>query len=69
MRRGFVRQRTAALGVAGWLLVAAVLIGVLVWSVPATLVPTRYVVFAVLFAMPMARLPAAPLALDWNRHR
>jgi hypothetical protein len=69
LRRGFVTWRTAACWLAVWLLVASLLIGVLVWSVPPVLVPVRYVVFAVLFAMPMARLVAAPLALDWNRHR
>ena len=69
VRRGFVKRRTAALAVAGWLVVAGVSIGVLVFAIPPELVWTPYVVFAVLFALPMVRLPAAYLVLDWNRHR
>jgi hypothetical protein len=67
--RGFLARRTAALGLVVWLLIAALLMGLLVWSVPAALVPVCYVVFAVLFAMPMVRLISAPLVLDSNRHR
>jgi hypothetical protein len=69
LRRGFVSQRMAALWLAGWLLFASLLLVTLLCTVPSALVPTHYVVFAVLFALPMARLTATPLALDWNRHR
>jgi hypothetical protein len=67
--QGLVEPRTAARWLAGWLLVASLLIGLLVWLVPPDVMPTHLIVLVVLFAMPMARLAAAPLALAWNRHR
>jgi len=36
---------------------------------PPELVPRYYLAYGVLFALPMARLAAAPLTLAWNRHR
>jgi hypothetical protein len=46
-----------------------VLFSILAWSVPAGIVPTYYLALIVLFALPMVRLAATPLALAWNRHR
>ena len=67
LRQGLLTGRTVAYWVAGWLLLASGLIAALVWAIPME--PAVPVAIAVLFAMPMARLAASPLALAWNRHR
>jgi hypothetical protein len=67
--RGLLKPQTAAWWAAAWLVVASTLVVVLAWAVPTDRVPVYYLAFGVLFAMPMARLTAAPLALAWNRHR
>jgi hypothetical protein len=69
LRRRVLEPRTAARWVTAWVCVAATLFGLLAYAVPAERVPVYNLAFAVLFAMPMARLTAAPLALAWNRHR
>jgi hypothetical protein len=69
LRRRVLAPRTAVRWVTAWVCVAAALFGLLVYAVPAERVPVYNLAFAVLFAMPMARLTAAPLALAWNRHR
>jgi hypothetical protein len=69
LRRGLLQPRTAALWATAWLLLASMLFVVFVWAVPREHVPVYYLAFGVLFAMPMARLAATPLALAWNRHR
>jgi hypothetical protein len=69
LRRRVLAPRTAVRWVTAWLCIAAALFGLLAYAVPAERVPAYNLAFAVLFAMPMARLTAAPLALAWNRHR
>ena len=69
LRRRVLAPRTAVRWVTAWVCVAATLFGLLAYAVPAERVPVYNLAFAVLFAMPMARLTAAPLALAWNRHR
>lgn len=69
MRRGLLQARTLFRWLAGWLLLAVLLFGLLAWAVPAELVPRYYIAFAVVLVMPMARLAASPLVLAWNRHR
>jgi hypothetical protein len=69
LRRRVLDRRTAVCCVTAWVCVAATLFGLLVYAVPPERVPAYGLAFAVLFAMPMARLTAAPLALAWNRHR
>ncbi len=69
LRRRVLEPRTAMRWVTAWVCVAATLFGLLAYAVPAERVPVYNLAFAVLFAMPMARLTAAPLALAWNRHR
>jgi hypothetical protein len=66
---GLMRPRTAACWVAGWVLLASLLFGLLAWAIPAELVPVYLLACGVAFVMPMARLAASPLALAWNRHR
>jgi hypothetical protein len=69
VRNGLLAPPTVARWLAIWLLFAAALFGLLALSVLADRVAMHYLAFAVLSAMPMARLAATPLALAWNRHR
>jgi hypothetical protein len=69
LRLRVLAPRTAVRWVTAWVCVAMALFGLLAYVVPAERVPVYNLAFAVLFAMPMARLTAAPLALAWNRHR
>jgi hypothetical protein len=69
LRRQVLEPRTAVRWLTVWVCVAATLFGLLVYAVPAERVAAYNLAFAVLFAMPMVRLTAAPLALAWNRHR
>jgi hypothetical protein len=67
--RRALQPRTAVRWATAWVCVASALFGLLAYAVPAERVPVYNLALAVLFAMPMARLTAAPLALAWNRHR
>lgn len=69
LRQGLLQPQTAARWAAGWLLLASMLFGLLVWAGPPEIVPRYYLAYGVLFALPMARLAAAPVTLAWNRHR
>ena len=69
LRRGLSNAATLWRWLASWLLIAAVLFGLLAFAVPADLVPVHYLLLGVLIALPMVRLAATPLALAWNRHR
>jgi hypothetical protein len=69
LRRHLIASTTVRYGAAVWLIVALLLFSTLRWALPLDLVPTWCIAFAVLFALPMARLAASPLVLDWNRHR
>jgi hypothetical protein len=69
VRRRVLEPRTAVRWVTAWVCVASTLFGLLVYAVTSERVPVYNLAFAVLFAMPMARLTVAPLALAWNRHR
>jgi hypothetical protein len=64
-RRGFVTRTAMYWLAAGWVLLAVGILGVL--SLLVT--PTWALVSIVAFMLPFASLAAAPLALDWNRHR
>jgi hypothetical protein len=67
LRRGLVRGRTLAAAGAAWLVAAAAYTGLLHGLAPLTLPAAAAVV--VLLVLPLNRLLAAPLALEWNRHR
>jgi hypothetical protein len=62
-------DRTLVLGAACWDLAVFALYGLLVWIVPALLIPHYVLALVAILAIPLARLSAAPLALAWNRHR
>ncbi|HEV3119492.1 MAG TPA: hypothetical protein VGY58_20715 [Gemmataceae bacterium] len=69
LRRGLLEPRTALRWLTAWVFLGSALFGLLAYVVPTDLMPVHYLAFAVLLAMPMTRLTAAPLALAWNRHR
>lgn len=52
-----------------WLAIAVAVAGAGVWLMPAALSPPWLTMSAALLLVPFNRLAAAPLALDWNRHR
>ncbi|MEX2661735.1 MAG: hypothetical protein WD227_07390 [Vicinamibacterales bacterium] len=62
-------DRTLLIGAAGWMIAVLALYGVLVWWVSTPFIPRYLLAMIAILAVPLARLSAAPLALDWNRHR
>jgi len=68
-RKRLVADRTLLILGATWLTLFAVLFGTLAWLVPSDVAPPYTLAPGVLLLMPLARLSAMPLALDWNRHR
>ena len=68
-RKRLVADRTLLVLGGVWLATFAVLFGTLAWLVPAEVAPAYTLAPGVLLPLPLARLSAMPLALDWNRHR
>jgi len=68
-RSRLLRDRTLVLGAAGWCVAVLALSAVLSWWIATELFPRYLFVYAAILAVPVVRLAAAPLALDWNRHR
>jgi hypothetical protein len=68
-QRRLVTDRTLVSGAALWCAAVLVLYGVLVWLLDAPHIPHYLMMLVAIFAIPLARLSAAPLALAWNRHR
>lgn len=68
-RRGLVREVALLAGAACWLATVAVLYGVLVWLFATPYVARYLLMLIAILAVPLTRVAAAPLALDWNRHR
>jgi len=64
-RRGFISFTAMKSLVAGWLLLVAGCVGLLCLF----MTPTWMSVAVTALMVPFASLAAAPLALDWNRHR
>ena len=56
-------------GAAGWAAAVFALYGVFVWWVDTPLLPRFVFLLFAILAVPIVRVAAAPLALDWNRHR
>jgi hypothetical protein len=67
--RGLVAERTLLVSALGWSLLVLALYGVLAWLVPMMIVPNHLLVFVSILAIPLTRVAAVPLALEWNRHR
>ena len=68
-RKRLVADRTLLVLGGVWLAAFAVLFGTLAWLVPSDVAPAYTLAPGVLLLLPLARLSAMPLALDWNRHR
>ena len=56
-------------GAALWCVAVLALHGVLAWTLDTPHLPRYLLMLLAILAIPLARLSAAPLALDWNRHR
>jgi hypothetical protein len=69
VRWRLVRLTTAGMMVGGWSLIILALCLTGVWLIPSEHVPLRSLLAGAILAIPFSRLAAAPLALDWNRHR
>lgn len=68
-RRGLVSDRVLVAGAAGWTAAVFVLFGVFVWWADTALLGRHLFLLIAILAVPLVRISAAPLALDWNRHR
>ncbi|HET6575996.1 MAG TPA: hypothetical protein VFG68_20515 [Fimbriiglobus sp.] len=68
-RKRLVADRTLATLAGVWVAVYAALFGLFARVVPGEVVATSTLAMAIVVLMPLARVSALPLALDWNRHR
>jgi hypothetical protein len=68
-RSRLLSDRTLVAGAACWLAVVLALYGLFVWFFSTPFIPRYFLALVAILAVPLARLSAAPLALDWNRHR
>jgi hypothetical protein len=68
-RSRLLRDRTLVIGAAVWCVAVLALARVLSWWIESQLFPRYLFVLLAILAVPLVRLSAAPLALDWNRHR
>ena len=66
---GLLSDRTLVTGAAMWVLMVFSLYGVLGWLVSGPLIPRYFLMLIAILFVPLVRVSAAPLALDWNRHR
>ena len=64
-----LRDSTLVTGAAGWFVAVLALYGLLLWLASDALIPRYLLLLVAILAVPLARLSAAPLALEWNRHR
>ena len=69
VRSRLVSDRVLVIGAASWMLAVVLLHAVLVWWVDMPYVPPHLLLLIAILAVPLVRVSAAPLALDWNRHR
>jgi len=68
-RRRLLSDRALVTGAACWSVAVFALYGLLVWLLDTPHIPHYLLMLVAILAIPLARLSAAPLALDWNRHR
>jgi hypothetical protein len=68
VRSGVVPDRALVAGAIGWLATVLVLYGVLVWFADAPSIPRYFLMSIAILSTPLARVSAAPLALEWSRH-
>jgi hypothetical protein len=68
-RSRLLRDRALVIGAAAWCVAVLTLAAVLTWWIASQFFPRYLFVLVAILAVPLVRLAAAPLALDWNRHR
>jgi len=68
-RSGLIGDRVLVAGAAVWAAAVFVLYGVFVWWKATPMLPGYTFLLIAILAVPLVRIAAAPLALDWNRHR
>jgi hypothetical protein len=68
-RSRLLSDRTLVTGAATWCGVVLGLHGLLVWLLDTPFFPSYLLALVAILAIPLVRLSAAPLALNWNRHR
>jgi hypothetical protein len=68
-RRGVLSDRTLVVGALTYDVLVFALYALLIWIFPNLVVRHYLLALLAILAVPLARLSAAPLALDWNRHR
>jgi hypothetical protein len=68
-RSRLLRDRTLVIGAAVWCGAVLALAAVLTWWIASQFFPRYLFLLLAILAVPLVRLSAAPLALDWNRHR
>jgi hypothetical protein len=64
-----LRDRTLVIGAALWCATVLALAGALAWWIDSEFFPRYLFLLVAILVVPLVRLAAAPLALDWNRHR
>ena len=68
-RARLVSDSTLIAGAALWCVAVLALYCMLVWMLDTPHLPNYLLLLLAILAIPLARLSAAPLALEWNRHR
>lgn len=64
-----VSDRALVMGAAVWLVAVVILYAALAWWADTQFIPRYMPALVAILAVPLVRVSAAPLALDWNRHR
>jgi hypothetical protein len=68
-RSALISDRTLVIGAGCWAASVFTLYLVLIWWADTSLLPRYLFLSLAILAVPLVRISAAPLALDWNRHR
>lgn len=68
-RRKMINGEQLEVILSGWLLVSMVVFAVLAGAIPSERLSIVAKVLLAMHLVPLARLAAAPLAVEWNRHR
>jgi len=64
-----VSDRVFVAGAAGWCAAVLALYGTLAWFLDTPFFARYVLMLLAILSIPLARVAAAPLALEWNRHR
>jgi hypothetical protein len=68
-RTRLVVDHVLVAGAAAWLVLVVAAYAAMVWWLDTALIPGYIPALLAILAVPLVRVSAAPLALDWNRHR